>query len=271
MTNTAISYVLAQTQANIEFLLSAQQISQDDARDILAKLSAAPGFSDPRKSVSPSAMDNETNRSFPMPITPTISDAAPAIKPTPPKIAALSRPPPPIPSSFLFKARALWGYNENNNEAEDLRFSKDDIIDVIDDKNADWWRGRLRGNEGLFPSSYVSRIPQGPSHSEKVSANVPLPGNMYSPPYPPYQYQHQPPQNSYYGPPPGAPYPPYQGGPQPVPNQPAPNVVVNAAEPKKKHGFLQGSMGNTLAHSAVGGVGFGAGSAVGGGIINALF
>jgi hypothetical protein len=110
--NAAITYILAQTQENIKFLRSAQQISAEDGRDILAKLSAAPGISDSPNPVPSAALDSETNRTFSMPL-PTIS-ASSAIKPTPPKMAALSRPPPPIPSSFLFQARALWGYNNDN-------------------------------------------------------------------------------------------------------------------------------------------------------------
>jgi len=52
------------------------------------------------------------------------------------------------------------------------------------------------------------------------------------------------------------------------------NIVVAQAvpeqpQPPKKKRF--GGLGNTLAQSAAGGVGFGAGSAVGSGIVNSLF
>jgi len=48
--------------------------------------------------------------------------------------------------------------------------------------------------------------------------------------------------------------------------QPAPQAP---AEPKKKSKF--GGLGSTLATSAAGGLGFGAGAAVGGDLINSIF
>lgn len=71
------------------------------------------------------------------------------------------------------------------------------------------------------------------------------PGNMYPPSY---QYPQQPQQNGYYGPPQGNQYPVYNSGPQgPPPPQAAPMAVavVNTEQPKK-HGFLQGKLGNTV-------------------------
>ena len=32
------------------------------------------------------------------------------------------------------------------------------MIEVISEKNADWWLGRARGKEGLFPSNYVEKV-----------------------------------------------------------------------------------------------------------------
>ena len=46
-----------------------------------------------------------------------------------------------------------------------MPFSAGDIIEIIDETNADWWRGRFNGKEGLFPSNYV----------EKLNARAPSP------------------------------------------------------------------------------------------------
>ncbi|KIM40588.1 hypothetical protein M413DRAFT_446019 [Hebeloma cylindrosporum] len=226
---SATAYIVAQTKENILFLQSTNQISSEDAQLILSKL---PSESSP-----------------------------------PPKNPAL-RPPPPIPSSFMFRARALWSYNEDGRESNDHKFASGDTIEVIDTSNSDWWRGRLHGREGLFPSTYVERLPDPPSvpYPEKPPS-FPT-GPTYNTPYYPQQnpYPQQPPYHGPpQGPPPNGPYPP---GPQQPPHQ---VVVVNQEDPKKKKGFFQGSLGNTLAHSAVGGAGFGAGSAVAGGIVNSIF
>jgi hypothetical protein len=58
-------------------------------------------------------------------------------------------------------------------EPNDLTMSVGDVIDVIEETNADWWTGRNRGKQGLFPSNYVEKLPPGPSpqpHQEKLYA-----------------------------------------------------------------------------------------------------
>lgn len=127
--------------------------------------------------------------------------------------------------------------------------SAGDIIDIIDETNADWWTGRNGGKQGLFPSNYVQKL-----HSE---------------PSPQYQ------QEKLHGAP-G--YTNYGNNPPPPPQMSPSNntVAVNSVglqpdevQDKKKKKF--GKFGNTMAQSAAGGLGFGAGAAVGSGIVNALF
>ncbi|KDR78945.1 hypothetical protein GALMADRAFT_244607 [Galerina marginata CBS 339.88] len=268
--NQVIDHLISQTRENVSFLCSIQRLSSEDANFILAKLP------------SPTASKAlNTNATFPTP-----SSGFDKPNENPPSRSPVSvltaRPPPPIPSPALFRVRALWGYNEDGKELNDLSFAQGDIIEVIDEKNVDWWSGRLSGREALFPSSYVERLPRevlpkptpnfrNTPYSEKPPGPPNFPnGPPYSSPYP------YPQQNTYYappGPPPNGPYPPYQMGPPPPQVvQPPPNVVVTAEQNGgKKHGFFNGSFGNTLAQSAVGGVGFGAGSAVGSGIVNSIF
>ncbi len=40
----------------------------------------------------------------------------------------------------------------------DLSIQKGDIIDIVEETNADWWTGRVNGRQGVFPASYVERI-----------------------------------------------------------------------------------------------------------------
>lgn len=105
---SALAFVLTQTQENIRFLRSSNQLSANDAEIILAKLSAAPALHD-MSSSSPRASHGPSGFSMPLPGMDNLNINNPVQKPP-----ALSRPPPPIPSSFLFKARAIWAYNEDD-------------------------------------------------------------------------------------------------------------------------------------------------------------
>ncbi|KAJ7056553.1 SH3 domain-containing protein [Mycena amicta] len=180
--------------------------------------------------------------------------------------AILQRLPNLSGGNTLFQARAIWSYNENAMNPNDLSFRAGDTIEIVGQTNAEWWTGRYNGRQGLFPANYVERLPnlQGPPPSFPSSAYPTQPSYMapagpYNGVPAPYQpaYQSPPsasPYNNSYAPPPNGPAPP-AGGPPPIP-------------PKGK---LSGQLGSTLAHSAVGGVGFGAGSALGSNIINSIF
>ncbi|KIK10242.1 hypothetical protein K443DRAFT_53545, partial [Laccaria amethystina LaAM-08-1] len=220
------AHIFSQTKQNVELLISQKQISQNDGQDILNKLSAA--FETPSSN----------------------------------KL---------VPSPILSRARALWGFNEAGQDPNNLSFRAGDIIDLIEDKNPDWWTGRCNGKEGVFPSSHVEKLARVTTpprsnpfpYQEKfpqipVTSIVPVPLLQYPPPSqyqgPPNQYQ-APPNTYYQGSAQGDPYPQY--GAPPPPSRPS-TVIVEQQQPPKKHKF-GGSLGNTLAHSTVGGVGFGAG------------
>lgn len=230
----ATEYIVSQTKNNIQFLQSINQISSEDARQILSKL---PG----------------SDRNLSSPPYPS------------------SPPVPPYPGASNY--RALWSFNENGQEAKNLTFNTGDVIQVTDKSDPNWWTGRLNGREGLFPSSYVESIPAGP---QSQLQRPPPPQNFPNFPTGPYPY----PQQLQYGPsPPGNMYPPnpmpFQKGSYPPlqgpPPPPGPVVVVNPQNPPKKHGLLSGNLGNTLVQSAVGGLGFGAGSAIAGDLVNSIF
>uniref|UniRef100_UPI00398EA636 unconventional myosin-If n=1 Tax=Pristiophorus japonicus TaxID=55135 RepID=UPI00398EA636 len=54
------------------------------------------------------------------------------------------------------KCRALYQYT--GQDVDELSFNTNDIIDVLLEDPSGWWKGRLRGNEGLFPGNYVEKI-----------------------------------------------------------------------------------------------------------------
>jgi len=225
-----VFHLVSQTRANIDFLQAQGCLTVEDAASIQSKLAAA------------TLKTPERSTSIPVP-TPQPHIPPPNYQPNPPNPPKHPQPTPSYP-----KARALWGYNQDGRESNDLTMSPGDIIDIVEETNADWWTGRNKGRQGLFPSNYIEKLPQDSS---------------------PQLYQ----EKSHIAP--G--YTGYGNNPPPQQMNPVDNTVaVNSVglqpdegQDKKKGKY--GKFGNTMAHSAAGGLGFGAGAAVGSGIINAIF
>ena len=49
--------------------------------------------------------------------------------------------------------KALFDFTPQ--EEGELAFKRGDIIEVVEKDDPNWWKGKLGGNEGLFPSNYV--------------------------------------------------------------------------------------------------------------------
>lgn len=81
--------------------------------------------------------------------------------PVPP---ASNNPPPPAypvtPAAPLALSRATALYQYNAQDAGDLHFMPNDMIQVTEYMNAEWWKGRNErtGQEGIFPRSYVKVV-----------------------------------------------------------------------------------------------------------------
>ncbi|KAG7222500.1 hypothetical protein INR49_004573 [Caranx melampygus] len=54
------------------------------------------------------------------------------------------------------QVRAL--YNFHAEDTDELEFKAGDIIEVLECPDQAWWRGRLRGKTGLFPTNYTKPI-----------------------------------------------------------------------------------------------------------------
>ncbi|KAJ2722156.1 ESCRT-0 subunit protein hse1 [Coemansia sp. Benny D115] len=54
------------------------------------------------------------------------------------------------------QVRALYDFKPT--EAGELGFFKGDILDVLDQKYRDWWKGELRGKSGIFPANFVEPL-----------------------------------------------------------------------------------------------------------------
>lgn len=255
-----LDFILDNVKQNISFLQRSGRLSADAASQIDSLLS------------SPAS-------SSATPIAHAFSP--PVAAPLPPR-AVSATPTPQQPQ----RVRALYDYDAPG----DLNFRVGDVIELTPrpSDNDDWWTGRLNGQTGLFPSNYAEKIstsapgpsPMSPMH---MSSPAPVMSSLAHrlPPPPssgPAAWNEKPPMQSSYS------TPPYPGYPQqgPGPNayygssQPAPNMQGGAPVPgseeeqaKKKNKF--GKLGSTVGNAAAGGLGFGAGAAIGGGIVNAIF
>ncbi|XP_063146861.1 unconventional myosin-If isoform X1 [Candoia aspera] len=76
-----------------------------------------------------------------------------SISQRPPPAAGRPKPQPKISGP---RCRALYQYL--GQDVDELSFSVGDVIDLLMEDASGWWKGRLRGREGLFPGNYVEKI-----------------------------------------------------------------------------------------------------------------
>ncbi|KAF5342321.1 hypothetical protein D9611_001492 [Ephemerocybe angulata] len=226
------AHLFSQIEQNVHILASHNYIAQADADDILARLSQSSGQ---QAAAAPSTMSQLSSK-FSKLVSPGQAGGR-AVPPPPRPVAAAAPTGQP--------AKAIWGYNENNEDPKDLTFHAGDIIEIIEETNADWWKGRFNGREGLVPSNYVQKI-ETPVDAEPASTG--------KRPYKPF----------------GAVYHGVNNTPPP-PGQGVNGVGLQEAPGHEEKKSKFGGLKNTMAHSAAGGVGFGAGAAIGGGLVRAIF
>uniref|UniRef100_A0A3Q3XME2 Osteoclast-stimulating factor 1 n=1 Tax=Mola mola TaxID=94237 RepID=A0A3Q3XME2_MOLML len=58
-----------------------------------------------------------------------------------------------MPLACSVQVKALYDFTAE--EDDELGFRAGDVIEVLDRSDASWWKGRLRGNSGLFPANYT--------------------------------------------------------------------------------------------------------------------
>ncbi|WVQ72370.1 hypothetical protein IAR50_001922 [Cryptococcus sp. DSM 104548] len=258
------SHLINQTLSSIALLESLSIINPSDASLIrqklpsptgpfpsLAPLSPSASFANLSITQSPSSWAVQ-HRDEPQQPQSVVSTPGPA-----PTLPPRQRPGHPPEQ----RAKALWDFS--GTQADDLQFRSGDVLIIDEEVNDQWSRGRVIPNghhaplprSGLFPSNYVEKLEPQQQQSQQPAPyyqSSPGPGGMvpYQPPQHPYYDNKQPmhmmpPQQQ------------MQGG-----------VVMQQPEQNKgKYGKLGGQLGT----AAVTGVGFGAGSAVGSGIINSIF
>lgn len=66
--------------------------------------------------------------------------------------------------------RALYDYESE--DATNLSFKKDDVIQVLAQLESGWWAGHCDGRQGWFPSNYVQVIGEDDIDSQDEDADV---------------------------------------------------------------------------------------------------
>ncbi|KAF9067192.1 SH3 domain-containing protein [Rhodocollybia butyracea] len=206
-----LAHVVATTTQNIEFLVSQNYLTRTDAASFLSKL-------------------ENVGSGAPTPF----ARKAPLVTMSP-------------PSAMM--AKAIWPYNEDGADPADLSFGAGDMIEIVEETNADWWTGRFNGRQALFPASYVEKV-ETSAMPTPMPTSAPAAGRTLPPSFNGAKEK---------------PYKPFGAAYHGVNTPPPPGAGANsvglqddaAGQEKKKSKY--GKYGNTMAHSAAGGVGFGAG------------
>ncbi|KIK98698.1 hypothetical protein PAXRUDRAFT_823613 [Paxillus rubicundulus Ve08.2h10] len=286
------AHILSQTRQNVELLIAHNQILEVDGREILSRLSSAGNSSE---SLSVVVLTNQTQ----------------SLTMSPPRSVALTVPPKVEARAIwewtsedsndlafhageiieiVAETNADWWTGRNTAGKQGLfpaiyveklpqhlrhrPLSQLSFPDLSKSKTS--LDSRTGSMEPRYPSpqpkQYPPPAPQqfqpppGAPRTGSVELRYPSPQpKQYPSPAPPQQYSPPAGAAGYY--PPGGPsYNPYMAPPS---GPPAPQPMPQQQPPPQKNKF--GGLGQTMAQSAAGGVGFGAGAAIGGGLINSIF
>ncbi|KAK0433224.1 uncharacterized protein EV420DRAFT_1654854 [Desarmillaria tabescens] len=230
---TLLTHIASQTASNIDFLVANGYVTQTEAAGLQRKLSSLQSTSTP---------------------APVRSSAVGS--------SSIPPPPPAAPAPTVIQV-ILWAYNLDASDPDDLSFAAGDIITIVEETNADWWLGEHNGCRALFPANYVEKITApAPAARTLPPVYIPPTGSRSVPPAPATTQKKE--------------YKPFMaahsGSNVPPPPRAGTNSVGLQQDPGqegKKSKF--GKYGNTMAHSAAVGVGFGAGAAIGDGLVRAIF
>jgi len=162
-----VLHLLRRVEQDVEFLQEQGALSYEDAALITAKLKEAEVLSLPGStpaSASPTPAPPHSNGSRVADLSRQMSamsvrgqHAPPGrvVPPPPAPVAAAPSPPPPPPPGAevggLGQVKALWDYVQA--QPDDLAFSKGEVIVLLEESNADWWKGQI----GKNPARKVGR------------------------------------------------------------------------------------------------------------------
>jgi Variant SH3 domain/Galactose oxidase, central domain len=126
---------------------------------------ARPGYypASPSSDTGASGLDENFGHGSPAPAVhitsrKTTSFFGHTLQPTcaPTEVLAASQEPTQGATYIITRVRALHTFQPT--DSGDLGFEMGDVIEVVDQRHKDWWRGQLNGCTGIFPVNYVVSI-----------------------------------------------------------------------------------------------------------------
>ena len=85
------------------------------------------------------------------------------------------------------RAKVSFSYAADN--IDELSLEPGQIVEVLAEEEEGWWRGKMGGKEGVFPSNFVEIIEEGVEPSQPaapaVTSQPPPPQQSAPPPRPP--------------------------------------------------------------------------------------
>ena len=86
-------------------------------------------------------------------------------------------------SSKIFCAKVVFSYAADN--IDELSLEPGQIVEVLAEEEEGWWRGRMGGKEGVFPSNFVEIIEEVAEPSKPAApaaSSQPPPPQQSAPP-----------------------------------------------------------------------------------------
>ena len=86
-------------------------------------------------------------------------------------------------SSKTRRAKVAFSYAADN--IDELSLEPGQIVEVLAEEEEGWWRGKMGGKEGVFPSNFVEIIEEAaepPKPAAPAASSQPLPPQQSAPP-----------------------------------------------------------------------------------------